>query len=210
MRETLDSQIDTETNSDNQSIALPKGYLAGGDPVEEKRRQFRQILLSGSDVSVYPTGEIETKKTYWYLFVSSLDREEDITLIKELLFWEHLYHKQDSKIEILVPGANSTNGRISFMRRTFKVTLLPTLILTDRPIYLYPNSFIKISPGFFSENFIGKDFEKLRDLMDYFQNAFMLSNSMDKLKLDILKKHLSTIIMKSWSEMKGLISINIG
>jgi hypothetical protein len=158
----------------------------------------------------YLPSDSQFEKSFWYFFVGGVDREQDVIIIKEILFWHQIYHKEDTKIEILVPNSSSPGSRYNFLRRSFEIVSLPTLVLTDRPIREYPGNYIKLSNGFLVKNLLGEQFEKLRDVMDYLHNSFLLTQSIDDLRVEIFKKHISTILLKTWMEIKDVISITIG
>jgi hypothetical protein len=143
--------------------------------------------------------------SYWFCFVSSLDRPTDISLIKELLFWAYIYHRDDSKLYILIPGLTQKDYEV--YRTIFKISEVPELVFTDSETY--PIDYVKFNSNFFTSKLVGDDYKKLRDTMDSLHNTLQNTGSLRKVKTRVIKQKLTTSLARSWGEIKSLISINL-
>jgi len=146
----------------------------------------------------------EPPLSYWFCFVSSIDRRNDISLVKELLFWSQIYHLEDSRVHILIPGL--TQREYSSWRIIFDVADVPTLVLTDEEAR--PNKYVKFSPTVLSEEFLGEGYGRLRDTMDSLHNLLSGGN-LRQVKQKVLIQKLENGLSKGWNEVKDLISIHI-
>lgn len=167
-------------------------------------RTLEELLESAQEVEIDEYGQVKMQ-SYWFCFISSLDRAKDISLLKELLFWATLYHKDDAEVNILVSGYSGE--KYDFYRRVFNVVDIPSLVLTDERIF--PIDFVKFGPDFFTVGLLGNDFGKLRDVMDSLHNLLSLKGNLKKVRDKIIKKKLSSTLAKGWKELKDLISITV-
>ena len=166
----------------------------------------RQKPLKVTSGGVLVEADEEEIKSNWYCFITSLDREQDINLIKELLFWGRIYHDDDANIEILIPGW--AGKRYDYYRRVFQINEVPCLILTDNDEY--PVDFILISKNLINTEYLGENFVNLREMLDFLHNTLMNEGNLKKIKMELLKTKFETILGKTWNEIKSLISLNIG
>jgi len=179
-----------------------------GGPPDDRLKRLREDLDKEETVYITPEGGIveESGKSHWYCFITSLDREQDVSLIKELLFWGTLYHNDDGDIEILIPGY--AGKRYDYYRRVFQVSDVPCLILTDTD--KYPVDFILISKNLINTEYLGDSFMNLREMLEFLHNTLMNEGNLREIKKELFKKKFETIIGKTWNEIKSLISLNIG
>jgi hypothetical protein len=144
-------------------------------------------------------------KSYWYSFITSLDRPRDIIMIKELLLWGSIYHKYDSIVKILIPNNSGEDYRI--YSNLFKITKVPCLVLTDKADNA--DEYIKFSSGLLTQQLLGEDYIKLREIMDYLHNVLFQERELKKVNKQVWKSNITNILVKSWSEIKDFVTINI-
>ena len=174
------------------------------EKVESLRHEFGGVRPEGRDFRFPIKPEVRDFSSYWFCFVSSLDRAKDIRLVKELLFWGQIYHDDDAEVHILISGFEKE--KYDYYRQVFEIVDVPSLVLADNP--KPPNDFVKFSPNFFTEELLGKDFEKIRDTMDSLHNHLSLVGNLRKVKNSILKKKLKSVLDKAWKDLKSMISIS--
>lgn len=149
----------------------------------------------------------KVNRSYWYCFISSLDRKQDVNIIKELLFWENLYHRDDSNVTILIPGWGWSGNQYDYYRRVFQINEVPCLVITDNK---FPTDFIIMSKNLINTKYLGDNFVNIRDILDTFHNMIMNEGNLQKIKRTLIKEKLTKIIGKTWKELSKLVSINIG
>lgn len=145
------------------------------------------------------------QSSYWFLFVSSLDRAKDEALLKEILFWSAIYHIEDSVVRIFHPAGNKRDYH--FYRRVFEITEVPCLILADTDYH--PNDFVRLSSGFLSEEILGQNYLKFREIMEALHNTLILEGDLEKIKSQLLQDKITNIVSKGWQEIKSLVSISL-
>lgn len=145
------------------------------------------------------------QSSYWFLFVSSLDRAKDEALLKEILFWSAIYHIEDSVVRIFHPAGNKRDYH--FYRRVFEITEVPCLILADTDYH--PNDFVRLSSGFLSEEILGQNYSKFREIMEALHNTLILEGDLEKIKSQLLQEKITNIVSKGWQEIKSLVSISL-
>lgn len=140
----------------------------------------------------------------FYAFVGSLDREEDRFIREELHIWG-LQHSHEAIVRILIPGVGG-HGYERF-RRLFSVTDVPTLV------FIYstsPPRGMKFAPGFFSQNLLGQNYEKLRRVLERLHSHCALHSKPETIAWEIfLKDDLAGLLGAAWKQLKGLISFSI-
>lgn len=192
--ENISSKIENEKiqyGGGSNHLRAPNTKFAGG---------------GGPPYKILPDGQIvsdEYRKSYWYCFITSLDREKDVTLLKEIVFWERIYHKNTSQVEVLVPD----NDRYYFYSRLFQVYEVPCLVLTDSDTY--PLDYVVIPKNIISEEYLGERYIKFRELLDFFHNIVMIDGKLSKVKKELIKQKVESILEKSSSVLKEIV-INIG
>lgn len=185
------------------------GDDTGGEIKKQRERTDIVEIDEQGKIIVSPYYEriryAKKKKSYWYCFLTSLDREQDISILKEILFWGTIYHNNDSDVEILIPGW--AGERYDYYRRLFKIDQVPSLILTDNKES--PVDFILISKKFINTEYLGDNFVNLRELLDFLHNLLINESSLKKINKELFKKQIQKITKKTWDEIKDIVSLNI-
>lgn len=144
--------------------------------------------------------------SYWYFFIPNLEKTYYNKIIKEILYWSEIYHKNNSRLKFLSPRV-SEEEYIFFMR-IFNVNDVPALIITDDPNN--PTNYIEITSHFFSKSRnLGKKFEKLINIMDFVHNYLLVKGDINAFKKEILKNKIEKILSKHWNVIKEYFRINI-
>ena len=180
-----------ESNKNSKNITTklkPAQWYGGG--IESNEERIRKQIEKSEIININVDGEISPspvyreKKSYWYCFLTSLDRKQDINILKEILFWGTIYHNDDSVVEILIPGW--AGERYYYYRNVFQVNQIPCLILTDNKEY--PVDSILLSKNFINTENLGDNFTNLREVLDFFHNILINDNSLKKVNKVLLKK----------------------
>lgn len=188
----LDKWGDHSISRDDTSLLF---HVGGGGPIDS--------LVEGK--SITDDSEISTRKSYWYHFTASIDKATDKTLLKELLYWSEIYHREDCVFNVFYPAGGDRH--LKHYRRLFNVVDYPTLIVTDNDVL--PNDYLALSPEFMSEGVLGNEFEDLRNVLENLHALIVDNNGLSKVKRKVIQNKMGSSVKKGWKELKSLVSISV-
>jgi hypothetical protein len=138
-------------------------------------------------------------RSFWWCFFSAIHSAWEQELIKELLFWGHIYHAEDTVVHILYPAMREF---VSWRQR-FSVGTFPSVVLADS--HDDPAHFVVFSADFLNTKAFG-DPLTLRSLLDYYHSKLSDGASFGELRQTKTWKDLASISQVGFEKLASIVS----
>ncbi len=140
--------------------------------------------------------------TNWILLLSGVNQKEEIELAKSLLFWKGLFSKDTAQV-LCVQSSDHIIFHACISK--FKVVNCPTLLIGNTPSM---DQFIKIESQLLTK--LIEDEGGFQRFLNHIHNSFLSGKNLIDLKKELLSQKFWSGIKLVYSEIKGLLTFNVG